>query len=149
MTGRYIQSYSVGETFVTASGSLSEEKVVSFALDYDPQAIHTDKTYAENGPFNGIIASGFQTVAYSFRLFLDLGLFVDVSLAGPGMDEIRWVQPVRPDDSLTSHVTVEEARRSRSKPDRGVLRLSFDVRNQHGDTVITYKSTTMIKAEPE
>lgn len=146
MTGRYIQDFTVGETFVTAPGTLSEAQVIAFAHDYDPQAIHTDKAYAEAGPFGGLIASGFQTLGFSFRLYLDLGHFIDVSMAGPGMDEIRWLKPVRPDDELTSHVTVEEARISQSKPDRGFLRLSFDVRNQDGETVLTYYSMTILKA---
>ncbi|MBO6838716.1 MAG: MaoC family dehydratase [Alphaproteobacteria bacterium] len=146
MTGRYLEDYTVGEVIVAPPVRFDEDYIVDFAKEYDPQGIHIDKDYAESGPFGGLIASGFQTVAASFASFLRMGLFVDVSLAGPGMDEIRWVRPVRPGDSLTPHVTVAEARRSRSKPDRGILHLSWDVRNQDGDTVLTMSSMTMIKA---
>lgn len=145
MTGRYLEDYTVGEVIVAPPVRFDEDYIVDFAREYDPQGIHIDKDYAESGPFGGLIASGFQTVAASFASFLRMGLFVDVSLAGPGMDEIRWVRPVRPGDSLTPHVTVTEARRSRSKPDRGILHLSWDVRNQDGDTVLTMSSMTMIK----
>lgn len=131
---------------IAPSVTLSEEKIIEFAQEYDPQAIHIDKPYAEAGPFKGIIASGFQTVAACFASFLRLGYYEDVSLAGPGMDEIRWVKPVRPNDTLTPHITVAEARPSRSKQDRGVLQLVWDVRNQDGDTVLTMMSATMIRS---
>ncbi len=149
MTGRYIQDYTLGEVFVTAAATLEEQQVIDFARDYDPQAIHIDKDYAESGPFGGLIASGFQTLGFSFRLFLDLGMFVDTSMGGPGMDELRWLKPVRPGDTLCSHVTVTEARVSKSKPDRGLLRLSIEVRNQDDDVVMTYLTMTIIKARPE
>lgn len=146
MPGRYIDDYTEGETFTTRSAALSEAAIIAFATDYDPQQIHTDPVYAaEEGPFGRVIASGFQTVAFSFRLYLDLGHFEGTGLAGPGMDEIRWLKPVFPDDPLTSHVTVLEARPSASKPDRGFLRLGFDVRDGAGESVLTYQSMTMLK----
>ena len=147
--GRFIEEFEEGETFTTADAILDEETIIDFARDYDPQAIHTDPDYAADGPFGGIIASGFQTLGLSFRLFLDLGLFVDTSMAGPGMDEVRWLTPVRPGDALHCVVTVLEARRSSSKPDRGFLRLSFDVRNQKSESVMTFQSMTIIKARPD
>ncbi|NMM46389.1 MaoC family dehydratase [Rhodospirillaceae bacterium KN72] len=146
MSGRYIEDYTVGEVIVAPSISFDEDYIIGFAQEYDPQGIHIDRDYAENGPFSGLIASGFQTVAASFASFLRMGYFVETSLAGPGMDEIRWVKPVRPGDSLTPHITVAEARVSKSKPDRGILHLAWDVRNQDGETVLTMSSMTMIKA---
>lgn len=146
MTGRFIDDYTVGEVIVAPPVPFEEGYIIDFAQEYDPQGIHIDKGYAETGPFGGLIASGFQTLSASFASFLRMGYFKDVSLAGPGMDEIRWVKPVRPGDALTPHITVSEARKSRSKPDRGILTLAFDVRNQHGDTVLTFTSMTMIKA---
>lgn len=146
MTGRYIEDYSVGEVIVADPVHFDEDMVVDFAKTYDPQAIHIDKDYAQTGPFGGLIASGFQTVAASFASFIRMGFYEDVSLAGPGMDEIRWLIPVRVGDTLTPHVTVAEARRSRSKPDRGILHLSWDVRNQHGETALTFSSMTMVKS---
>lgn len=146
MPGRFIEDYTAGEVFVAPPVEFTEDYITGFAAEYDPQAIHTDKTYAEAGPFGTLIASGFQTLAASFASFLRMGYFEDVSLAGPGMDEIRWLKPVRPGDRLTPHVTVANARKSRSKPDRGVLTLVWDVRNQDGDTVLTFSSATLIKA---
>lgn len=146
MRGRYIEDYTVGEVIVAPPVAFSEDYIIGFAAEYDPQAIHTDKAYAEAGPFGTLIASGFQTLAASFASFLRMGYFEDVSLAGPGMDEIRWIKPVRPGDSLTPHITVADARKSRSKPDRGILTLAWDVRNQEGETVLTFSSATLIKA---
>lgn len=146
MSGRFIEDYEVGEVIVAPPVDFTEDYIIGFAQEYDPQAIHTDKAYAEAGPFGGLIASGFQTVAACFASFLRMGFYEEVSLAGPGMDEIRWVKPVRPGDSLTPRITVAEARKSRSKPDRGVLSLVWDVRNQHGDTVLTMSSMTMIRS---
>jgi acyl dehydratase len=147
MTGRYIEDYTVGEVIVAPPVEFTEEFIIGFAEVYDPQAIHTDKDYATNeGPFGGLIASGFQTLSASFASFLRMGYFKDVSLAGPGMDEIRWLKPVRPGDVLTPRFTVAEARKSKSKPDRGILHFNIEVRNQDEDTVMTLSSMTMIKA---
>lgn len=149
MTGRYIDDYQVGETFTTAPGTLDEATIIAFAKDYDPQPIHTDPAYAaEHGPFGRVIASGFQTLAFSFRLYLDFGHFEGTGLAGPGMDEVRWLKPVFAGDRLTTHVTVLEARPSQSKPDRGFLRLGVEATNQDGVTVLTYQSMTMLKRRP-
>ncbi|MDF1749524.1 MAG: MaoC/PaaZ C-terminal domain-containing protein [Alphaproteobacteria bacterium] len=147
MTGRFIDDYTVGETIVAPAIEFTEDFIIDFAKVYDPQAIHIDKDYAVNeGAFGGLIASGFQTLAASFSSFIGMGYFKDVSLGGPGMDEIRWVKPVRPGDTLTPSFTVAEARKSKSKPDRGILHFNVNVRNQDGDTVLTFSSMTMIKA---
>ena len=146
MTGRYVEDYTVGEVIVAPAVEFTEDFIIDFAKVYDPQAIHIDKDYAVNeGSFGGLIASGFQTVAFSFKLYLEFGHFQGTGLAGPGMDEIRWLKPVFPDDPLTSHVEVLEARPSKSKPDRGLLRLGFTVKNGAGETVLTYSSMTMLK----
>jgi acyl dehydratase len=145
MPGRTIDDFTVGETFTTRTAALSEDGIIAFARDYDPQAIHTDPAFAALGPFGRVIASGFQTLAFSFRLYLDLGHFEETGLAGPGMDAVRWLKPVFPDDPLTTHVTVLEARPSQSKPDRGFLRLGLEVTNGHGEVALTYQSMTMLK----
>ncbi|MAO93024.1 MAG: acyl dehydratase [Rhodospirillaceae bacterium] len=146
MTGRYVEDYTVGEVIVAPAVEFTEDFIIDFAKVYDPQAIHIDKDYAVNeGSFGGLIASGFQTLAASFSSFIQMGYFKDVSLGGPGMDEIRWVKPVRPGDTLTPSFTVAEARKSKTKPDRGIVHFNVEVRNQDGDTVLTFTSMTMIK----
>jgi len=147
MTTRYLEDYTDGEIIVCGSFRLEREELITFAERYDAQPMHIDEDYSQHtGPFGNVIASGFQTVAIAFKLFQEMGFFEgDVALGGPGMDEVRWLKPVFPDDVLTNHATVLEARRSRSKPDRGVIRVKHDLRNQNGDNVVTCITASMIR----
>ncbi len=147
MTTRYLEDYTEGEVIVTAPYVLSRGELIAFAKTYDPQPMHIDEAYAEGpGPFRDVIASGFQTVAICFKLFAEMGFFVgDVALGGPGMDEVRWLSPVFPEDVLTNHATVLAARRSRSKPDRGLIRVRHDLKNQSGESVVTCITISMIR----
>jgi acyl dehydratase len=121
------EDYPVGRVIETKATTLSEADIVSFARLYDPQTIHTDPVAAQAGPFGGLIASGFQTVALGFRLFLDTGAMNGCSLGGPAMDNVRWLKPVRPNCQLRSRVTVLEATQSRSKSDRGAIKWGFEI----------------------
>lgn len=143
---RFIEDWRAGETLVLGPAVLGEDEILAFARDYDPQPMHTDPDYAAGGPFGGVIASGFQTVALAFSLVVRHGVFGTNGLGGPGMDEIRWLKPVKPGDRLTNHVTVLEARRSGSKPDRGLLRLGHDLRNQQDESVLTFTSMSIVRA---
>jgi acyl dehydratase len=147
MSTRYLEDYSDGEVIVTAPYRLGRDELIDFARLYDPQPMHIDEDYAKGpGPFPDVIASGFQTVAICFKLFAEMGFFEgDVALGGPGMDEVRWLAPVFADDVLTNHATVLEARRSRSKPDRGLIRVKHDLRNQAGASVVTCITVSMIR----
>lgn len=149
MHTRWFNEFHVGDKFDTRGITLTEAQIVDFALTYDPQHMHVDATAAEAGPFGGLIASGFQTLALSFRLFYDLGLVVDSNIVGPGMDEVRWTAPVKPGDTIRTAVEVVEARESRSKPDRGTVRFQFTVLNQRDETVMTYLAITIIRKRPE
>ncbi len=146
--GRYLEDYAEGEMMISRPYTLSRREIIAFARAYDTQPIHIDEDYAAtDGPFDGIIASGFQTVALAFRLFTEAGfLDGDVSFGGPGMDDVRWLAPVYPDDTLTNHITILEARRSSSKPDRGILKVGHDLRNQHGSSATTCSTVTIIRS---
>ena len=145
-SGRYIEDYREGEVIVSLPYELSQREIMEFAKLYDPQPIHVDQTYARKGPFGDVIASGFQTIAIAFRLFVTTGYFEDgVSMGGPGMDEVRWRVPIYPGDILTNYTTVLEARRSESKSDTGVLRLAHDLRNHKNESCTTGITVTMIK----
>jgi len=147
-SGRYLEDYAEGEVIVSRPYSLSRREIMTFARAYDAQPIHVNEAYAVgDGPFRDIIASGFQTVSIAFGLFAEAG-FLDggVSLGGPGMDDVRWLAPVYPDDTLINHITVLEARRSQSKPDRGILRLGHDLRNQNGESVTTCSTVTFVRS---
>lgn len=148
MHTRWFEDFAVGDRFESRSASLTESQIVDFALSYDPQRMHVSIAEAAAGPFGGLIASGFQTLALSFRLFYDLGLIDRSNIAGPGLDEVRWLAPVRPGDTIRTIVEVLESRASRSRPERGSVRLGFNVLNQSGETVITYQATTILRRRP-
>lgn len=145
MHTRWFEDFQVGDRFESRGASLTESQIVDFALAYDPQHMHVDIASAAAGPFGGLIASGFQTLALSFRLFYDLGLLNRSNIVGPGLDEVRWVAPVRPGDTIRTIVEVLETRESRSRHDRGSVRLGFSVLNQRDETVLTYQAMTILR----
>lgn len=134
---RYFEDYEPGAVHEFGSVTVSEAEIIEFAGRFDPQPIHLDLAYAKDGPFGGLIASGWHTVAMFMRLYADHYLSGPASLASPGVDEVRWPAPVRPGDTLRVRATVAEARVSRSKPDRGIVRTDVAVLNQDGTTVLT------------
>src|SRR5277367_2890186 len=91
---RYFEDYQPGSVFEYGSISLTEEEIVEYARRYDPQYIHTDRDAAGDGPFNGLIASGWQTAGVMMRLFVDHFLSSVASIASPGVDDLRWIRPV-------------------------------------------------------
>jgi acyl dehydratase len=104
---------------------------------YDPQPFHIDAVASANGPFGGLIASGFQTLALSFRLLRDTGIIHDTSLGGSGGDQLRWLRPVRPGDTLRVVVEVVETAPSRTRDDRGKVRLLYTTYNQRDEPALT------------
>jgi len=142
---RYFEDYVPGLTAEYGPITVDGDEVVEFARRYDPQDIHTDAERAASGPFGGLIASGWQTAALMMRLYVENYLSSVASLASPGIDELRWFAPVRPGDALSVRVTVREARRSRSKPDRGLVRTQIEVRNQHGTVVMSMVAMNMLR----
>jgi acyl dehydratase len=145
MTSRYFEDWTEGEVVETRGATLTESQIIDFAMLYDPQPMHIDKSFAEAGPFEGLIASGFQTVAVSFRLFYDLGYVTHSNIIGIGLDEVRWTAPVRPGDTLRCRMEVVSLKESRSKPDRGTMVFKLTALNQHGDEVLHFHSTCILK----
>ena len=138
MQALYFDDFEPGQIFHSKGATLSESQILDFALLYDPQPFHLDKEAAAEGPFNGLIASGFQTLSLAFRLFYQEKVINACSMGSPGLDELRWTRPVRPGDTIKVQATVREKRPSRSKPDRGTLLMDYDVTNQLGETVMTF-----------
>jgi acyl dehydratase len=141
---RYFEDYVPGSVSVFGSYEVTEANIVEFAKQWDPQYIHTDPERAGRGPFGGLIASGWHTGAIAMRILVDNYLSHVASLASPGIDELRWLQPVRPGDTLRIRVTALEARVSRSKPDRGVVKTSIEVINQRDDVVMSMVATNFL-----
>jgi len=138
MDSRYLDDLSPGQRFTSPGLTLSEAEIIDFAWRYDPQPFHLDANAAAESPYGGLIASGFQSLAICFRLFIQSGLLADSSLGSPGIDELRWLAPVRPGDTLHSEIEVLEARPSKSKPDRGIARLRYHAVNQRGEVVLSF-----------
>ena len=137
MTERYLDDFAVGERFTTAGVTLTDGQIIDFALRYDPQPFHLDKEAAKDSVFGGLVASGIQTMALSFRLFHQTGVIAACNMAAPGLEDVKFLKPVRAGDTLHVEVEVLEVHRSASKPDRGTLRLRYDCRNQRGVDVFT------------
>ena len=148
MNVRYFEDYEPGSVFVTGEIAVDAEDIIEFARKYDPQPMHIDPAAAARGTFGGLIASGWHTGAMMMRLFADHFLSPESSVASPGLDELRWLKPVRPGDRLSLRVTILEARRSRSKPEQGIVRSLIEVLNQHGETVMSLKPISLIRCRP-
>jgi acyl dehydratase len=138
MNTRYLDDLQAGQRFVSGGITLSEAEIIDFAWRYDPQSFHLDVNAAAESPYGGLIASGFQSMLLCFRLFIQSGVLAGSSLGSPGIDELRWLAPVRPGDTLHSEVDVLEVRPSASKPDRGVARLKYLAVNQRGEAVLSF-----------
>jgi acyl dehydratase len=142
---RYFEDYVPGTTVDSGSFSLSEAEIIAFAKEYDPQPFHVDPVAAKDGPFGGLIASGWHTTSMMMRQLVDSYVSPESSLGAAGVDEIRWLKPVRPGDTLHIRATVREARRSSSKPDRGVVKTLMELTNQDGDLVMTVTAINFVR----
>ena len=140
----FLDDLAPGFTFETGSRTLSEEDIVSFARSYDPQPFHVDARAAAASPYGGIIASGFQTMLTAFALTLEAQVWNEASLGSPGMDEIRWLRPVRPGDSLSVRAEVLSVTPSRTRPDRGRAEIAYSVRTADGAEVMRYRCIHML-----
>jgi acyl dehydratase len=148
MTERYFEDYQPGAVFAAGGIPVGEADIIEFASRYDPQPMHTDAAAAAHGAFGGLIASGWHTAALMMRLFASHFLSPASSIASPGLDELRWLKPVRPGDVLSLRVTILEARRSRSRPEQGIIRSFVEVLNQRGEAVMSLKPISMIRCRP-
>jgi len=145
---RWFEDYVPGEVHAFGSIQVEEAEVLAFGRRFDPQRFHTDPAAARETEYRGLIASGWHTAALMMRLYSDHYLSRVSTLVSPGMDELRWLLPVRPGDTLSLRVTVVEARRSRTRPDRGIVRSFLETLNQRGETVMTVIALNFILCRP-
>lgn len=141
----YFDDLTEGMQFETKSRTLSQDDIVTFARQWDPQPFHLDEEAAADSPFGGLIASGFHTLLTAFVLTLEANVWTKASMGSPGMDDLRWRKPVRPGDTLRARGTVETATPSKSRPDRGRTVIFYEVFNQDGTVVMTYRSTHILR----
>lgn len=147
-TTYYFDDFAAGASLDLGSKTVSEEEILRFAEEFDPQPFHVDQAAAAESIFGGLIASGWHTCALTMRLLVDGLLRKSASLGSPGVEQIRWVQPVRPGDTLHARVTVLESRPSQSKPDRGTLKIRTEVTNQRGELVMWMENFGMFGRRP-
>jgi acyl dehydratase len=148
ISDRYFEEYVEGDVHRFGPIAVEQDEVVGFARRFDPQVMHTDPEAARRSPFGGLIASGWHTLGLMMRLYVEHYLTHVASLASPGVDELRWLKPVRPGDMLSVRVTVLKAAPSRSKSDRGAVTSFVEVFNQAGEAVMTLKIVNLIAKRP-
>jgi acyl dehydratase len=140
---RYLDDFAPGEILALGSFSFTEQEIIDFAVQFDPQPFHIDPQAAAKSIYGGIIASGWHTCGKMMRLVTDGLLNHSASMGSPGLDEVRWIKPVYPGDVLTMRYVVQEVRPSKSKPDRGIVLSLWQLHNQHGEQVCEIKTKGM------
>lgn len=130
------------------SHAFTSASIIEFARAYDPQTMHTDPELARGSIYGGLIASGWHTAATYMRLLVDSVIGGSESLGSPGIENLRWLKPVRPGDTLTAHFTVLEARPSESRPDRGIVRSRGEMLNQHDEVVMQLDAVNFFARRP-
>lgn len=145
---RYWDDYEVGQTFDLGSTSFTADEIVDFARQYDPQSFHVDEAAARQSMFGSLIASGWHVTAKLMRLFVDNYVDQRTALGSPGVDEVRWLKPVRPGDTLTARVECAGKVPSKSRPEMGIVHEQWRAINQKGELVMTLKGTNMVRRRP-
>ena len=143
----FFEDFKPGDHFTTGSRSLAEDEIIEFASKWDRQFFHLDAQAAKESIFGGLIASGFHTLLTSFDLIVERAVWTDSSQGSPGMEQLRWLKPVRPGDTLTVEFEVVECQPSR-KGDRGYVTWDHRTLNQHGEIVMTWRSTGIHMRDP-
>lgn len=144
----YFEDFEVGRRFRSPGITVTEGQIIDFAMRYDPQVFHIDAEAAKTTPYGGLIASGIHTIALTFRAFLMTGTLEGSSLGSPGFDELRWLRPVRPGDTLYVVGEVLEKKASSSRQDRGIVRIRYTSYNQRDEEVMTMVGNQIIRRRP-
>jgi acyl dehydratase len=144
----YFDDFKPGAVREFGSYAVTAHEIVDFAKRYDPQPFHTDPEAAKSSFFGGLVASGWMTCAIAMRMVCDDYILKSASMGSPGVDQIRWKQPVRPGDVLHMRITVLETKPSQSKADRGIVRSRWEVINQRDEVVMTSEGMGMFRRRP-
>lgn len=141
----YWEDFPVGRVREVGGITVSREDIIAFARQFDPQPFHVDEEAARRSMFGGLIASGWHTCALAMRMICDAYLLDTASAGSPGVENVRWLKPVRPGDTLRLRLEVIEARPLESKPGLGLVRNRWEMSNQHGETVLRMEGSGMIR----
>jgi len=148
MTAHYLDDFAVGQIFKTGHVRVDKDQIFAFARQFDPQPFHIDEEAARQSPFAGLAASGWHTAALTMRLMVD-GEFKPVGgILGVGFDELSWPRAVRPGDELHATSEILEVRPSKSKPDRGMLRVRTTTFNQNDEPVMVFTGNLLVPRRP-
>ena len=142
---RYFEDYKEGAVYEYGYATVEQEELVAFARRFDPQPMHADAEFAAAGPFGGLIASGWYTGGIFMRLFADHYLSRVAGLASPGLDDLRWPAPVRPGDTLRLRTTTTQTRRSRSRPDRGLVVTHAELLKTEDSVVLSLEAMNLLR----
>ena len=148
MIVRYLDDFSVGQVFKTGRHRVDKEQIFSFARQFDPQPFHVDEEAARRSPFQGLAASGWHTAAMTMRLMVDGEFRPAGGILGVGFDELSWPRAVRPGDELHAHSEILEVRPSKSRPDRGMIRVKTTTFNQDGEPVMVFTGNLLVPRRP-
>jgi len=140
---RYLEDLKAGDRFTSATYNVSEEQIISFASEFDPQPFHLDAAVARQTMFGELIASGWHTAAITMRLFVQTLNFAEGAI-GLGVDELRWPHAVKPGDGLQVETEIVDLRGSRSKPSHGIVRIRNVTTNQRGEIVQTMAASALV-----
>jgi acyl dehydratase len=139
----YWEDFIDGSVAEFGSRLVTREEIIAFAAEFDPQPMHMDEEFARSTMLGGLAASGWHTCAIEMRMIVDGFMGDSDSMGSPGIDEVRWLKPVRPGDRLTLRRTILEARPLRSRPEWGLVRFRFELINQAGETVMRQENVNM------
>lgn len=142
---RHFEDLAVGEVITLGKVTVSKEMIITFAREFDPFPFHLDEKAARESLLGGLAASGWQTAALSLRLLADAFLNQVASMGGLGFSDLKWRKPVMVGDTIGGTVTITELRRSRHHPERGIVTLEFDIRNQRGEQAMTIKLANLVE----
>ena len=144
----YFEDFFVGQEIALGTRSVSEEEIIAFATQFDPQPFHVNHEAAEASTFGGVIASGWHTCSMMMRMVVDGLMAASSSMGSPGVDKVRWILPVRANDTLTVSYLTTAVKASASRPDRGVVWSKWQAINQHGQLVCTIEGMGMFGRRP-
>jgi len=145
---RYWEDFPVGDEAEHGSIEVTEADITRFAAEYDPQPFHVDPEAAADGPFGGLVASGWHTASLYMGLFVRSQLLGTASMGSPGIEELRWLVPVRPGDVLTARSRIVEAWPSETRTDRGTVVGEHELVNQRGEVVMRMRARGHLARRP-
>ncbi len=148
MDVRYFEDFREGEALPLGPRTVTREEIVAFAAEFDPQPFHLDEEAAKSTPLGGLAASGWHTAALFMRMMCDSYLLETASMGAPGVEELRWLRPVRPGDTLAGTATVLSVRASKNRPDMGIVQFRFELANQRREPVMRVQSPMFFARRP-